>query len=293
MKTKIFTTLLLTAFLFATGCVQTVESEQTPTPAPVETLAPIETPANVSTDVPGDTVHFTAMETDTPLDADVDGDGSLETLLFTAEEDEESIFGTSLYLTVQKGETEQKLKVSPAAFYCAYYMEAGEKRGLAVTGSYENDYKHTIILTFEGANAKESSVTDGGIMSVEGNTVVLADLLYALGTWAVEIEYVMTPDLELVPAEGKEWTIYGCDNPLTVKKELPVEFETDACTYGPETLSVGAQIWLVSGDGESYVRFSTEDGRIGRLFYTMEDGNAMLVDGTPETDWLDGIVYAG
>lgn len=293
MKVKKFTVLLLAACLFASGCVPTDVTQQPPTPAPIETPATVNTPAPVDMEAPGETVQYSVMETDTLFEADVDGDGALETLLFTAEEDEDSIFGTSLYLTVTKGGAEQKIKVSPAAFHCAYYMEAGNKRGIAVTGSYENDYMQTSILAFEGTNVKELSVTDGGIMSVEGSTVVLNDVLFALGTWAVEIEYVMTPNLELIPAEGKEWTIYGCDNPLTVKKELPVEFETDACTYGPETLPIGTQIWLVFGDGESFVRFTTEDGRIGRLFYTMVDGNALLVDGTPETDWLDGIVYAG
>jgi hypothetical protein len=174
MKIKKFTVLFLAVILFASGCVQTAVSEQTPAPAPAETLAPVETPVPIETNVPSDTIQFTAMETDTPLEADVDGDGALETLLFTAEEDEESIFGTSLYLTVQKGETEQKLKVSPAAFYCAYYMEAGEKRGLAVTGSYENDYMLTSILAFEGATVKELSVTDGGIMSVDVNAVFIS-----------------------------------------------------------------------------------------------------------------------
>ncbi|HWS30698.1 MAG TPA: hypothetical protein VN512_11405 [Clostridia bacterium] len=290
MKTKKFTALaalLLAAFLSVAGCVPSIAPEQMPTPAPVETPVP------VTTDVPDETVHFTAMETDTPFSFDVDGDGAAETLLLTEEEDAEAIFETSVFLTVTKGGTEQKLKVTPALFYCAYFMEAGGKTGLAVTGKHENDYMLTNILAFEGANVKELSVADGGIMSAEEGAMVMMDVLHALGTWSVEIEYAMTPDFELVPVEGKEWTIYGCSVPLTVKKELPVEFETDACSYEPETLPVGAQIWLVSGDGKSFMRFSTEDGRIGRLSYKMEGGIATLVDGTPDMDWLDGIVYAG
>ncbi|MCE5234435.1 MAG: hypothetical protein ABFC62_03250 [Clostridiaceae bacterium] len=286
---KAITLFLLAALALATGCAP-AQTPEPPAPTAAQT-APAETPAPA--DAQALTVAFTPLDAGTPYAFDVDGDGAAETLLLTEEQDDDAAFGTAVYLTVTKDGIEQITKMADAYFFCAYYMEAEGKTGLAITGTYENDYMCTGIFLFEGASVRELSQEDGGILTAENGELVIMSRLYALGTWSVEIACEMTTDFKLLPVADKEWTILGCEHPLTVKKELPIETENDACAYVTEYLSVGTKLWLISGDGQSYVRFSLEDGRMGKLSYKVVDGMATLVDGTPDTDWLDDIVYAG
>lgn len=292
---KKFTALavLLAAMLaLSAGCAVTEGGLPTSEP----TLAPTLTDAPAPTNEPGSdivpAILLAELQTDEAFEADVDGDGALETLLLTEEADEEAVFETSIYLTVTKNGQAQKTKVVPTRFFSAFYMETAEKKRLMVSGTYENDVEITSLLEFSGTDAVELSKFEGGVMIAEEGFAVLLRRLYALGTWDAEVKYQITKDLELVPS-GEEWTIYGCSNPLTVIKELPVQTETDACAYVDLTLPVGTKLWLTSGDGESFVHFSLEDGTIGRLNYEMKNGIATLVDGTPDMEWLDGIIYAG
>lgn len=292
MKVNKITILALTlaAFMLMFGCAQTGETAQSP--EPVSTVSPEVPQTAAPTEEPVLAVTFTSMETDIPFEADLDGDGAMETLLLTEAPDETAGMESSVYLTVTMGGKQQRTKLVPALFFGAYYLEAGDKKGLAVSGTFENDYQITYMYLLEGVEPKELSVTDGGIVTAENGAAVLMSRLYALGTWGVEIEYQMNADFKLVPVEGKEWTIYGCETPLTVKKPLPVQMESNG-SYVEETLPAGTKLWLTAGDGTSYVRFVLEDNRQGTLSYEMENGIATLVDGTPDMEWLDGIIYAG
>lgn len=288
---KAITLFFIAALVLLAGCAPAQAPAQTPEPPAPTAAQTAETPAPTEAAPSG--VAFTLMDVDTPYAFDLDGDGAAEALLLTQEPDDDAVYGTSVYLTVTKDGAEQKTRMATADFFSAYYLEAGSKTGIAITATYENDYLITDVFLLEGTSASKLSYADGGILTAENGELVLLGRLYALGTWSVEIAYEMTPDFELLPVADKEWTILGCEHPLTVKKELPFETENDACAYVTEYLSVGTKLWLVSGDGATYVRFSLEDGRMGKLSYGMKDGIATLVDGTPDTDWLDDIMYAG
>ena len=284
----------LAAAVLLSGCVQTDMAEPTPAKTPETTPAATATVAPLPTEELSSSVVFTAMETGVPLDADVDGDGFTETLLLSEEPDEDAVFENAVFLTITKGGKAEKTKVSNGLFFSAYYMEAAGEKGLAVTGTFENDVQLVNIGRFEGTAVKRFSETYGGILTAEdGGAVTLLSRLYALGTWSVEIEYQMTAEFELIPVENREWTVYGCDYPLTVTKPLPIKRETDACAFVEETLPVGTRIWLIASDGETYVRFVLEDNSEGILPFVIKDGIATLVDGTPDSEWLEDIIYAG
>lgn len=294
MKRPIILPLLLAGLMLASGCVPTESAVQTPAQTqsalPVEEATP--TPVASPSQAPATPVKFTALEMDTAFSADIDGDGVEETLLLTEEADEESAFGTSVFLTVTKGGEEQKTKLVQGTFFGAYSMESEGKNGLVVSATFENDVQLTYTFALSGGAPVALAEIYGGILTAENGTAVLLGRLYALGTWSVEIAYKIDLAFGFAPAQGKEWTVLGCEHPLTVKKALPVQMDDNGVSR-EETLSVGTKLWLTDSDGSSYVRFVLEDNRQGMLFYEMKDGIATLVDGTPDSDWLDDIIYAG
>ena len=298
MKRSIILPLLLAGLMLASGCVPAESGVQTPVQTPVQTQSalPVEevapTPVATPSQTPATPVKFTALETDTAFSADIDGDGVEETLLLTEETDEQAAFGTSVFLTVTRGGEEQKTKLAQGIFFGAYYMESEGESGLAVSATFENDVQLTYTFALSGGEPVALAEIYGGILTAENGTAVLLSRLYALGTWSVEIAYEIDPAFGFAPAQDKEWTVLGCEHPLTVKKALPVQMDDNGVSW-EETLPMGTKLWITDSDGSSYVRFVLEDNRQGMLFYEMKDGIATLVDGTPDSDWLDDINYAG
>ena len=294
MKRPIIFPLLLAGLMLVSGCAPTESIVQTPAQTqsafPVEEVA--QTPVATPSQTPAATVKFTTLETDTAFAADIDGDGTQETLLLTEETDEQAAFETSVFLCVTKSGEEQKTKLAQGIFFGAYYMESEGKSGLAVSATFENDVQLTYTFALSGGTPTSLDEIFGGILTAEDGTAVILSRLYALGTWSVEIAYEIDPAFRFAPAQGKEWTVLGCEHPLTVKKTLPVQMDNNG-VFREETLPVGTKLWLTDSDGSSYVRFVLEDNRQGMLFYEMKDGIATLIDGTPDSDWLDDINYAG
>ena len=79
--------------------------------------------------------------------------------------------------------------------------------------------------------------------------------------------------------------------PLTTLVSLEVEIVPE---FEPETLPEGENLWFLRTDGHSYVDMRMEDGRECRI--DVEDGPEgweRYVNGMPETDCFDGLLYAG
>ena len=133
------------------------------------------------------------------------------------------------------------------------------------------------------------------------NDLPLSTRFYLFGTWDAGGPYVFSPD-GLVP-QRPYLDIYG-HQVLTLKQNLtvhPVSGDDPSHVYEEDvTVPAGTRIRPSATDGEATVIFTVEDPVEGQdsgwsfaLTRDEADGWPYTVDGVPEDELFDGILYAG
>lgn len=174
---------------------------------------------------------------------------------------------------------------------CIIKRSDGRSFLIVACDSMSDDYV-TIAYEVTGGGLKKcAELSDtyfsGEYMSPDRMEMIVS--LDVLGTYNVEMDFVLNEEGRLTPAE--DIFVIDSEHIMTVKKELPVTMD------GTDTaLEVGTQIVLTGTNNvdEVYFRVADSDGT-GTIRYTMEDVESWvhLIDGISEYEYFDDIPYAG
>ena len=118
------------------------------------------------------------------------------------------------------------------------------------------------------------------------------------GYWLAGRTVKLTNDNKVQLQEG-EYSLLSDDGlllsneerKLTAKEDIKVSFADKNGKYQSATLKKGSVISLYATDGESYVLFTTNDGKKGKIEASFKDGST-LINGKNDFDLFDGIFYA-
>ena len=255
-------------------------------------------------------------------EADLDGDGALETVTLTTTMDEYEWAHVSLTVTTADG-TVYELSVGEETWLMEIQwltalqvvdIDPDDKLlEIVVSGDVcSNDYI-TLVCRFNGAELQLSSYEEpryggncsglrGQFESVQGDgTVIVCDNIDVLGTWGGMRRYMLADDgtFVFVPVPGELWqrtfdnlndweTEY--DPALETKAELPVTLDGS----GETTLPAGTKLMITGSDETSIARFVLQDGRTGSIAFTRNaDEWFARINGVEEEAYFVMLPYAG
>lgn len=240
-----------------------------------------------------------------PVEFDLDGtDAVRDEILISFLADEYDMFRPMLTLNDMQLYDEEQYSYE----MWPYLVQVEGKHYIYLECMIENDYR---ILSVYDLNADEIRLVDRvygsgfhtlwfeegayGVGRTEVFTnpggFVLDTRLDMLGTMTGTKEYHVDPDSGMPVEDSCFFELPGDRAPLTTLVSLEVEIVPE---FEPETLPEGTSLWFLRTDGHSYVDMRMEDGRECRI--TVEagpEGWERYVNGMPETDCFDGLLYAG
>jgi len=195
------------------------------------------------------------------------------------------------------------------AFYADSYLVTPDNEHfyLYVDCSAENDYsifrvydmngeEPVLIRLFEGEGFSGVWIEDYILGSTWFNAVfndpthfLLAGHLNILGTMSGTRPFHMDPETGLPMADENYYTLPTQREPLVTKTVVTVKLLPEKTDL---ELPASTQLWFLRSDGETYVDMLLKDGRQCRVYVTYRDWQG-YVDGKPEDECFEGIMYAG
>ena len=259
-----------------------------------------------------------ALTSGVPVEINLNGDGTIETLTYTAETDEtlggefarieigtargttvgwntQTLFMTSAYAVDIDGDGAVEVFIcgdwasSDYATYCLHYLDHG-------------DHGEIELLSF--ANADRGDENEGYnlygygyIQSVDGNELVLCGSQDVLGTYFGTRTFALVDGVFEFADDGL-WRFDTSDveweyRALTPTQDIAATFiDGDAQTEG--AIEAGTRFVITASDKTSVAWFRTEDGREG--FFSIapdtERGWGMKVNGVSEEELFEMVPYA-
>ncbi len=309
---KVFSVLTASALLFtAVGCTPAVQP--TPTAEPIETAQPI-----LSAGPQKEAPLFLELTPDTPTEIDLDGDGSMETVVYTlkASEDEYADYtSASITATAQSGEVAAhileyefyninvfalKLDASSDAMTLAYTYEHSSEDYDTVFIKYESSAFSVIPCAnteYSGEYSEVNSVFGAFKDITADNKITVNTVCDVLGTYWGYCEYELKDGM-IQKTENGDWFAENPAFVLTLTKELPVTFiENETQTEG--TLKAGTKIAItrVSGDyTKAYfiTEYETTESETKEGFIEVDVSNyPHTINGIDEAEYFEYIPYAG
>lgn len=265
-------------------------------------LYPAASPSPDDTDTPSsDDISPSDEDTDDPsppplsdtdilfkCSKDIDGDGVIENIyvasdsgpdcddFFVYVKDGSKVNGTYIDSTISYG----------AAFYTI--TDTG-KSCLIVSLNDEDEDTSTYVFSFIASSAVLADSLNGSASDVKGTQVEIDDWGDALRSWSFYQMFKLKDDCSLSAVTDMIITLDDDDKPLHTIKKLPVEMLVDGA-YKPSFVKAGTDIYPVSTDCNSYLKFKLKDGSLGRIDYTF-NGDEFLIDGKSEDDYFDNIIF--
>ena len=288
---------LILAALLLCACGAPPETE-TPTFPPLAEATPVQqtqqaTAAPVETDAPQqDGSFWTKLDPAAAMQADLDGDGTAETVTVTVNED---AYTTDVTVEGAAGTLTDHLDTA-LMFLKAYYgdAKAGDgSRELYLTGDEASDDYATYAYRIVNGALQRTDIF-GEAVDCDGETVTIRRATDVLGTYDSTCKYALqdgefrfrpVSPFTIARYEG-DWA----DRVLTLQKDgLPVQ-----TTAGETTLQKGTELMLTETDQESYAVLVDRQGNAYRI--SMEkpaDDWRWFIGGVAEGDWFGELLYAG
>ena len=256
-----------------------------------------------------------AVPMDTPVSADLDGDGAPETLRWTMAPGE---FDQALTLTVETASGETLTYATGIIWMAGAWVTDLDGDGAAeilATGDVMSDDYYTFCLRYDRGALYEVLFPDNGrgnatdgyfkygygmIVDIGENSVTLSGSQDVLGTWFASRTVALAPSGHFEFSDDGLWRRDPADpddadlwahRALTVTQPLPY---TDLQGNPAGTLEPGAKIYICASDKETVVHFTAQDGVTGVLAIARnyERDWGRLVDGIPEDECFEVIPYA-
>ena len=237
-----------------------------------------------------------------PAEADLDGDGELETVtvMDVLNEDGEAYMG----LEVKKGTLRVRVQTDIVTQEKLYLcdMDGDGLPEILFSGDECSDDYITYCWRFRDGKLvtvpfEEGDVLDGGVLEITPGRIKVFATVNALGTYTGYRELVFADGK--LQFEGNSWTIgseeFAYTPMLIVKEDIyVVAGMNDEGDFGEETiLEAGTVIYLTETDGRTTVEYITEGGSRGVILLEEDEwGSHTYVNGMPEEDVFEGIEYA-
>ncbi len=140
-------------------------------------------PVQDSSTLPGMADGFLPMTPDSPVNLDLDGDGTEDSLAVSISVNEEYGIETIL-LIANYGDAVKTTQVSEAYLQSAYLsVDNAGNTGVLVSFDYASDDYQTCVYLFNGRDTVLTDETSGFVESVEGGVVRVRGCVNVLGTW--------------------------------------------------------------------------------------------------------------
>ncbi len=256
-----------------------------------------------------------ALPENTPVSADLDGDGASEQVSWSMVPENE--YDSYLTLTVKAadgGEVTCRTGIIQPDAVCALDLDGDGALELLASGDVMSDDYYTWCLHYSGGALYEVLFPDGNrgenteayfkqgygrITAIEGNKLTLAGSQDVLGTWFGTREVTLGPSGHFEFCDAGFW-IRQIDDAalpdlwqyaaLTTKVELPYVGEDGQAGV----LAPGTKLLVRASDKRETVVFTTSDLVTGRLSISQDydRGWGLLVDGVPEEECFEYVPYA-
>lgn len=144
------------------------------------------------------------------------------------------------------------------------------------------------------SNDEDGFVFFGQIMDVQETVITLQDYRHVLGTNAFRREFSYDANQGVYPLTKWKWEPTSQDRAITVIEDLPVYIDGSKTT-----LPSGTSLWVTGFDDEHTVQFQTTNGIIGSIELERstglsdDTGALWYIEGRPETDYFENIMYFG
>lgn len=225
---------------------------------------------------------------------------------------ETDLFGVSLLSDMTlRIDTNGESRIEDSVFcysFDAYLVTLdGQNFYLYIDSSGENDYRTLIVYDQSGEYLEFlGSYPGDGFRSVwyaenvpeptwympvfnDPSHFVMGTRVNLLGSMTGTREYHVDPETGCPCAETVSYSLPEDQLPLTSKIPLEVLILPDETT---ETVPAGTVFRFLRTDNDAYVDMLMDDGRECRILITYEDWWPM-VNGLPEEECFDGLMYAG
>lgn len=173
----------------------------------------------------------------------------------------------------------------------AYVIKRDGRSFLVAVEDYESDDNATFVYEVTGGVVRKcdeltGAVVSGAYMAVDRMGIRM--LLYVLGTYSGDMEYVLDAEGKLIPTQDS--FVIDTEQELTVIKELPVTMDGTQTT-----LEAGTRLRITGTDNNGTAYFELPDsGRIGTITYTRKEGEWQLFIGeSTEYEYFETLPYAG
>lgn len=238
-------------------------------------------------------------------EADLDGDGTMDRLLFNARnyetDGEPDYFST---VTVSTGRGDGDLKSTeyqlPGGFTEAYLMRTEDGRSYLYVESWgDNDYRLMEVFDLNGETPVHAGTvgdTPKGHLLSSPDNFTLYTWMDALGSYNGRRRYQVGADgmpeaLDTVYEinAGEQW-----ERSITAERSVPVWMESggDGEEKVRTELPAGTKFCPVRTDGETFVEARLEDGRLCEIRYELEDYRR-FIEGVDEWEYFKDLPYAG
>ena len=248
-----------------------------------------------------------AIGSNEPLKADLDGDGTEETVTFHTTP-EEGGYQTGVEVSVEKN---GEIRSAGESFYGypadswrtadAWLMTPGPEHSyLYMEFRGDNDWHHLEIFDLSGGDVKYVGFSSPAFYghSVPGaDRFWLFERLDVLGTYMAYREYTVGEDGIPAPTD-EEWSLAGCAGgdaySITSTREIPVRIDGKEETMPAGTVFTLMKTGGPAVDGKTFVEAELPDGRICRIDLTIEEDQYFFqIDGVSEYDCFESLRYAG
>ena len=264
------------------------------------------------------------------VDADGNGVGELLCLEYESHYNEEFQYVDYVTVRVSYGRDEESLitddQVTMLEKGPAYIMETPDGRFyLYLDLIEENDWQNVVVYDLNDPDKGpiyKGYNEDGGFYGIKQSDpehVYVARREYVMGTYEGFTECTIDRNGFLVPVSDT-YRIFsrnsdrvfdpsaelragesGSTSALTLRQDITAEcFESEETdwtgTAGTEaSLPEGTKLYAYATDGENYMIFKLEDGSFVKLVYDKPNADSWerSIQGIPESELLDGILYAG
>lgn len=244
------------------------------------------------------------MSSMVPLYEDIDGDGSLEKLMYWGDNYEYDAWQT---VTVMEGDRQGSVDLNNAYYLGCTLMKSGGESYIYAETMSDNDYFSITVIKL-GPDGPEKAGEIGAGRSYEGMAgeypwlrLVLTDpenfdldmRTWILSTLNITANYRMGADGMPEKKGTGDWYDYNNKRELTLKQDhtFPV-VDNEGNEVGTADLAAGTKIRLLRTDDKSYGDASLDDGRIIRIYIGSKEW-PYSVDGVSQDDLFDGMLYAG
>ncbi|MGL4799492.1 MAG: hypothetical protein ACRCWY_08905 [Cellulosilyticaceae bacterium] len=204
--------------------------------------------------------NYTAYDAEAPVEVDLDGDGTLEKVMYTLTYPDQDNAYKVLY--VNDTLYEVKLSCSPLPQFAIVDIDTSDTYKEIVISDYgpSDDYKSS-IYRYKDGNLEEVGWVEGLFdegLGIDGKGNVMAHTRsQILQTWYMDVPYALVDGTLEVSSD-----IFTTNHPVFLQAPLPVFADHDAKSQ-MFIIKEGVNAVLTATDNKTWCRIETEDGQVG------------------------------